>query len=101
MLTLTRQLLKLRRLHPALAIGNYRTIDSGVEDCFCYVRQHREQSFLIALNFSKAERLIRFPALRQQRGQLLLSTRLQRETEVDLTCLILQAEEGCLIELEG
>lgn len=101
MLTLTKRLLKLCRLYPALSLGSYRTVNAGEEDCFCYLRQYEGQSFLIALNFSRMDRQISLPELRKGRGHCLLSTHFHYkvEEEVELTHLILKAEEGCLIRL--
>ncbi len=50
-LSLTRQLLALRRKHPALSLGNFRSLPAA-EDVFAYERSGNGERFVIVLNFS-------------------------------------------------
>jgi len=97
MLTLTHALLEFRRTTPALNRGSYRPVDTIPEDCFVYLRQFRNQRCLIALNFSSREQIVRVAEFGA--GQLILSTRLDREKLIDLTAVCLRGNEGCLIAL--
>jgi alpha-glucosidase len=97
MLTLTRALLIMRRSRPALNRGSYRGLESGSQDCFVYLRQFDNQCLLVALNFSEEPQLVKIPELIE--GQLLLSTSLNREGPINLTALMLDGHEGCIIEL--
>jgi alpha-glucosidase len=97
MLTLTRALLEIRRTTPALSGGSYRPIDNVPEECFVYLRQFGKQRRFIALNFSSREQVVRLAELGA--GQLILSTHLDHEKPIDLTCLRLRSDEGCIIAL--
>jgi len=95
MLSLTRRLLQLRRTYPALSIGNYRAINTNMEDCFVYMRQNGPQRLLIALNFAQVEQELHL--IEWDTGRILLSTHLDREGQVDLAHLTLRGDEGCII----
>ncbi len=97
MLTLTRTLLEIRRTTPALNGGSYRPLDNVPEDCLVYLRQFGNQRRLIALNFSNRELIVRLAE--SGAGQLILSTHLDREKQIDLTALRLHSNEGCIIKL--
>jgi alpha-glucosidase len=98
-LILTRTLLDLRRSLAALTRGSYQSVDQDNDTCFVYQRQHEEQRFLVALNFSPQEQIIKLPG--QNQGHILLSTYLDREDKLDLSELRLRGNEGLLIQKEG
>jgi alpha-glucosidase len=97
MLTLTRTLLTLRRSRAALYKGSYRSLESGSENCFIYLRQFERERLVVALNFSEKPQLVRVAELGE--GQMLLSTSLNRTGHINLTALQLEGHEGCIIEL--
>ncbi|HEX6270563.1 MAG TPA: alpha-amylase family glycosyl hydrolase [Anaerolineales bacterium] len=101
MLNYFRKLLAYRKNSPALRVGNYRSLDAGSAEaqanCFLYERQAGDQRVLVALNFSGEEQHLSLPDLGT--GRIVLSTNLDREGEIDLAHLSLQANEGCIIEL--
>ncbi|RPH74407.1 DUF3459 domain-containing protein, partial [bacterium] len=96
-----RKLLSLSKSSPALQWGSYRSLDlqpvEAQQDCFVFERQAEGQRLLVALNFSAREQTLNLPGL--GKGQILLSTGLDREEQVDLNNLVLRANEGCVIEL--
>lgn len=98
LLTLTHRITQLRRSTPALAIGDYRALDDVPADCFVYLREADQQRYIIALNFSEQEQLIRLsiPAS----GHLVLSTYLDREESVNLSQLVLRPHEGVIVQVE-
>lgn len=98
MLSLTRRLLSLRRMHPALSIGDYLPVETDGEDCFVYVRQQGAQRCLIALNFAGSEQVLDLSP--SGSASVILSTHLDREEHVDLAHLTLRANEGCLLECQ-
>ncbi len=98
LLILTRRLIELRRSRPALSIGSYRAIDGVPDGCFVYLRQSGGQQYLIALNFSDQEQIVKVPEMGN--GRILLSTYLDREEPVDLAFLRLRGEEGYLLKVE-
>jgi alpha-glucosidase len=99
-LTLTRQLLALRRSRSALASGTYRALDDdGVpHDCFVYLRRAGAQCLLVALNFSADTRVLHLRA--PARGSVLVSTHLDRLGPADLAAFRLRPAEGCVLELD-
>ncbi len=95
MLSLTRQLLMMRRSHLALALGSYRSVHTVEDDCFVYLRQYGSQCVLVALNFAQEER--RLNVAEFETGHILLSTQLDRKGPINLTHLTLHGDEGCII----
>ncbi len=63
-LSLYRRLLRLRRAHPALAIGSQELLDAGDPEVLAYRRASEEGSVLVVLNFASREAAIRLPAER-------------------------------------
>ncbi|HLZ81289.1 MAG TPA: alpha-amylase family glycosyl hydrolase [Ktedonobacteraceae bacterium] len=98
MLMLVHALLERRRASPALTIGSYQTLDQENENCFVYLRQHNEQRFVVALNVSAQDQLVKLPGLGQ--GSIILSTEMDREGSLDLSEFHLRENEGCLIEMD-
>lgn len=96
MLSLTRRLIELRRSSPSLVSGTYRPIADAPTGCFVYLRQGENVRHLVALNFSDVEQHVNLPGYR---GQIVLSTTLDREGDVDLEPLALRPNEGCVIEV--
>jgi alpha-glucosidase len=97
LLTLTRRLIDLRRSTPALTRGSYRPVEGVPDDCFVYLRQSSSQRYLIALNFSGHEQIVKLSEM--GKGCIVLSTYLDREDPIDLALLRLQKDEGCVIEI--
>ncbi len=99
LLNLTRRLIELRRSTPALSIGSYHAIDTVPDNCFVYLRQLGNQHYLIALNFSDQEQIVKLPHLGY--GRILLSTCLDREESTNLAFLRLRSEEGAILKMEN
>jgi oligo-1,6-glucosidase/alpha-glucosidase len=68
MLSLYRDLLRLRRAEPALSIGSFALAEGG-ENVLGYERRHDDARLLVALNLTGTERRYHPP-----KGALLLST---------------------------
>ena len=98
LLTLTRRLIELRRSQPALSTGSYSAIADIPDGCFVYLRQSGSDHFLIALNFSDQEQIVKLPHM--SRGHIIISTHLDREEPVELASLRLRPEEGCVLKVE-
>jgi alpha-glucosidase len=98
-LMLTRALLDVRRSHPALTLGSYRSIEQESATCFVYLRQHSDQRCLMALNFSAHDQVVRLPE--QGQGRVLLSTHLDCEGLIPLSEVHLRGNEGLLLEVEA
>jgi alpha-glucosidase len=95
MLTLTRRLLSLRRAIPALHVGSYRALPN--ENCLVFGREYHQEQWIVAINFLDQETMLSLPGL--GRGQIILSTELDREETVNLSQLHLRGNEGCIIRL--
>lgn len=96
MLSLTGDLIELRRRSPSLVSGIYRPLADMPADCFVYLRQSENIQHLIALNFSSVEQSVNLPGYQ---GRVVLSTLLDREGTIDLEPLHLRPNEGYVIEV--
>jgi alpha-glucosidase len=97
LLTLYHQLLALRRTHAALAYGDYEPIAmSG--DLLAYIRKLGQQRFLVALNLGGDPHAVSFAT--PIRGEVAVSTYLDRKGEAVAGEINLRANEGVLIALQ-
>lgn len=97
MLSLYRELLILRRAEPALVVGRYRPVPAP-NDLLAFLREAAGRRLLVVLNFGGHERTFttsRFTL----RGQVLLSTYLDRAGEIIESGLVLRPNEGCIVAL--
>ena len=98
-LNLTNELLALRKSHPALAIGAYEAIDGLPEACYVYTRTHGNQRLLVALNLTNDEHQFMLPYTGT--GLVITSTGKDRTGKISLTFMVLQPNEGILIDISG
>jgi alpha-glucosidase len=92
MLSLHRELIRLRRASPSLAVGSYRHIYTD-EHVLVFAREVDGERHTVALNFSDAaQTLTSEPA-----GQIVLSTQLDRNEAVSAQ-LGLRPNEGVIIQ---
>lgn len=98
-LTLYRHLLKLRRSHSALSIGQYEPLAAS-GDLLAYVRHTRDEGILIALNLG-GQPCALFLGSPGIVGRTLVSTYLDRKDEVSTTNLGLRANEGLIVALSA
>jgi alpha-glucosidase len=96
-LTLLHRLLELRRATPALTLGSYQSLDQENSACFIYIREQDKRRYLVALNISSQEQVVKLPGIGQ--GRIVLSTHLDREGDIDLADFRLRANEGYVIEI--
>lgn len=62
-LMLVHTLLEQRRTSLALTIGSYQSIDQDNSDCFVYMRQHNDLRYVVVLNVSAQDQVVRLPGL--------------------------------------
>lgn len=98
-LNLTRELLTLRKTYTALAIGDYRAIDGPPPECYVYTREHGGQRLLVALNLTNEEHQFMLPYTGT--GLVITSTGKDRTGKISLTFMVLQPNEGILIDITG
>jgi alpha-glucosidase len=63
-----RQLLRLRRLNPALVTGEYRPLHKTAENYFAFLRKSSEQTILVVLNYSGTPVELDFSHVREIKG---------------------------------
>ena len=97
MLVLYRELLELRRVHRALAVGEYHPVAAS-GDLLAYIRRTDEEAFLVALNLGNTPSRLALETLGLS-GRILLSTRLDRGAEPLHPRLTLRANEGVIAAL--
>jgi alpha-glucosidase len=97
MLQLYRRLIELRRRHEALKIGSYRPIMAAGE-FLLFVREHGGEKLLIALNMGQESMPLGF-ANGLLRGEILLSSFCDRDTELIDGIVNLRSDEGTIIKL--
>ena len=99
-LMLTRALLQQRRALAALTLGAFRAVDADNAACFVYERQYADQRYLVALNFSEHEEVVKLPGY--STGRIVLSTYMDGgEGTLDLAELRLRGNEGLLLEIRS
>ncbi len=99
MLNLYRALTALRRAEPALNIGDYASVETGVDDVFAYLRTApAADRFLVVLNFESNEQTLNLSRVASQ-AEIAVSTTMTRRGEVDLARLALGAYEGVVLRL--
>jgi alpha-glucosidase len=96
MLSLCRGLLKLRREHPALEIGDYVGLPCD-DECLTYLRRYKDQQLLVMLNFSDERRTLRLPA-EAPHGRLLISSDADRSLQSATETIELAPVEGIVLE---
>jgi alpha-glucosidase len=97
LLHLYRWLIRYRRETPALLSGTFRPLDAGCADVFAYLRETDGQRVLVVLNFSGGEQLAALDGL--GKGQVIMSTEMDRAERISLAEIFLRGHEGCVIEL--
>lgn len=96
-LSLFRRLIALRRELPALTAGDHALLYRD-DACIVYRRAHGEQGLVVALNLTGEERAV---ALMELCGEVLLSSRLDREGERVEGRVALRGDEGLIVRLDG
>jgi alpha-glucosidase len=96
MLSLYRQLIKLRRTNEALSVGDFRLLNAD-GDVFAYERCQGSARFLVALNFAGASRSLAIPD--GSCGVIEISTIPDRSREQIASTLTLESGEGAILRL--
>lgn len=100
-LSFFRKLTALRKSTPALYEGSYKSITlnsaEAMQTCYVFERKANGEKFIVALNFSDHFQKVGLPYAGL--AQVVLSTGLDREGDVDLASFTLKANEGCIIKL--
>lgn len=98
MLALHRRLIALRRSEPALAAGAFAP-EPAEGEVLAYLREGAGRRFLVALNFGAGPQRLETTALEGRKGQIVLSTGLDREGEAVGRALALRGDEGVVVAL--
>jgi alpha-glucosidase len=94
-LNLYRQLLALRRMHPALSAGGYEPV-AATGDLLAYIRHSQGERLLIVLNLGPEASALSWRGLP---ANVLLSTQMDRQHEQFSGILALRANEGLIAKL--
>ncbi len=97
LLSLYRELLRMRRSCAALTQGSYEPLVTR-GDLLAYVRRSPQNGLLIALNLGSAPLDLDLASVGMQ-GRILLSTHLDRADASVLADIALRADEGVIVEL--
>lgn len=99
LLTLFRALTRLRQSEPALAVGSYATVETGVANIYAYTRtKPGNDGFLVVLNFGNEAHRLGLSGVAHQ-AEIVLATDLQRCGAIDLAALDLTPNEGLVLRL--
>jgi alpha-glucosidase len=100
LLNFYRSLIAVRRAAPALTEGMYQPVTFGTRFLMAYLRQTRDQTVLVALNFSRRkQRLVLGGHLARAEKKLLLSTHRETLPPMRNNLLPLEPYEAILIEI--
>jgi alpha-glucosidase len=98
MLSLTRQLLALRRGSPALNRGTYLPVETSDQHVYAFLRSQDEERFLIVLNFGVEECTLDLSAAGGS-GVVSACTYMDRDGAVGLAALDLRPQEGLVVAI--
>ena len=100
MLNLYRGLATLRRSEPALSVGDYQSVDTGIEEVFAFRRFGVDSDdFLVLLNFGQQTHPLNLTTEAPQ-ATIEISTTMTRVGEIDLENFILQPDEGIVLRVQ-
>jgi alpha-glucosidase len=97
LLTLYRRLLRLRRDHAALSIGEFRRLPISTDFVFAYERHDGDATLRILLNFSASPQTVNFTAGNDGSWAILLSTHTDRPDSRSESDVVLAANEGLIL----
>jgi alpha-glucosidase len=99
MLNFYRALTHLRQEQPALSVGAYASVETGITDIFAYTRTHDQaSSFLIVLNFGNEQHTLDISHIASM-AKIIIATDMQRTDLADLEHLIVRPNEGLVMRL--
>lgn len=98
MLAFFRTLTTLRQSTPALTIGDYASVETGVDNIFAYTRTHGDARLLVVLNFAATTHRLNLSALGAD-AEILLSTGMESAGKVRLRALYIVGNEGLILRL--
>jgi alpha-glucosidase len=98
MLRMFRALTYLRRTEPALSVGDYITVETGVPEILAYLRASSlsKDTVLVVLNFGSDKHVLDLSSV-SRKAQIALTTNLIRMGMVDLDKLLISPNEGMLL----
>jgi len=88
----------LRRAHESLAYGDYEAV-AMTGDLIAFIRKLGRQRFLVALNLGNDPHAVSIGSGVTDRGEVVLSTYLDRDGEVMSGEVSLRANEGVIVTL--
>jgi len=98
MLSFFRALTALRQSSPALTVGAYAAVETGVDEVFAYTRTHGSERYLVVLNFGHGTHRLNLSVLGLD-GTIALSTGMKSTGRVRLRGLYIVPDEGLVLRL--
>ncbi len=98
LLSMVKKLIIIRQNSPALNHGSYLDLAPNVDGVMAYMRSHGGESMIVALNFSDQEHLVNL-AGNSQKGQILLSTYMDRDEDTLINNVSLRPHEGLVLRM--
>ena len=99
MLNLFCDLTALRRVEPALSVGDYASVEVSAENVFAYLRTGPNATrFLIVLNFGGDDHTLDLSQV-GSKADIAVATDMVRNGSVDLSALSLGPNEGLVLRL--
>jgi alpha-glucosidase len=98
MVNMVKQLLRIRQHSPAINHGAYTAIPVATPDVMAYLRTEGAEWMLVVLNFADETKTVNLVKV-SPKGQIILSTQMDRTAEVSLNTLQLRPHEGLVIQL--
>jgi alpha-glucosidase len=95
-LNLYRRLIELRRQHPALTLGSYRTLEAH-DHVLVYERHYGEDELIIALNLGREAHVLKLPE-EVRPCEVALNTFLDSNSAISPTEIRLRPSEGVILE---
>jgi alpha-glucosidase len=99
MLSLYRRLLLLRRSYRALSVGEYEPV-AATGDLLAYLRRAQGEHILVALNLGAEAYSLSIDSL-GSKGEILLSTYMDRSRELVVGSIGLRPDEGVIVSLSA
>ncbi|MDX1523888.1 MAG: alpha-amylase family glycosyl hydrolase, partial [Anaerolineae bacterium] len=99
MLNFYRALAALRRAEPALSVGDYQSVEAGVDDVYAYLRSApNADRFLVVLNFGGDGHTLDLSQVTSE-ATIAVATGMTRSGKVDLSELQLGPNEGLVLRM--
>ena len=97
MLSFYKELIRLKKTHPALSFGEYIPLPTPADNVFAFVRRHKNEKILVVVNFDDNEKVINL----DYHGKVILNSFSERGQELlSFSNFKLRGDEGIIISCQ-